>query len=134
MKTYDPTQVQINIGTLTLTGVADGTFVKISRNTAERYKKKVGAKGEVSRSRVTDKSGTVEVTLKHTSPSNYKLYFLDKLPKTFPVSIIETGSSKFVASATEAWIEKIPQPEFGVEESNAVWVFGCSDLDYGQID
>jgi Bacteriophage KPP10, Structural protein ORF10 len=133
MRTYDPTEVQINIGTLTLTGVADGTFIKISRNTAERYKRKVGAKGEVSRSRVSDKSGTIEVTLKHTSPSNQNLYMIDKNPAAFPVTIIESGSSKFVASATEAWVEKIPNPEFGAEESNAVWVFGCSDLDYGQI-
>ncbi len=133
MRTYDPTEVQINIGNLTLTGVADGTFIKIARTTAERYKKKVGAKGEVSRSRVSDKSGTIEVTLKHTSPSNQKLYMQDKIPATFPITIIENGSSKFVASATEAWIEKIPAPEFGAEESNAVWVFGCADLDYGQI-
>jgi hypothetical protein len=133
MRTYDPTEVQINIGTLTLTGVADGTFVKISRNTAERYKKKVGAKGEVSRSRVTDKSGTIEVTLKHTSPSNNKLYVLDKSPLTFPVNIIENASSKFIATSTEAWIEKIPEPEFAAEESNAVWVFGCADLDYVQL-
>jgi len=133
MKTYDPTEVQINLGPLTLTGFADGTFIKVARNTTERYKKKVGAKGEVSRSRVTDNSGTVEVTLKHTSPSNGKMYALDRSPATFPLTIIENGEAKFVAASTEAWIEKLPDPEFGEEEGNAVWVIGCADLNYGQI-
>jgi hypothetical protein len=133
MQTYDPTEVQINLGPLTLTGFADGTFIKIARTTSERYKKKVGAKGEVSRSRVSDKSGTVEVTLKHTSPSNTKLYTLDQNPATFPVTVIENGESKFVASATEVWVEKTPDPEFGADESNAVWVIGCADLNFSQI-
>ncbi len=130
MKTYDPTEVQVNLGTLTLTGFADGTFVKIARNTAERYKRKVGAKGEISRSKVVDNSGTIEVTLKHTSPNNSQLYVLDKSPATFPVSVIENGETKFVASATEAWIEKTPDPEFAEEESNSVWVMGCADLSF----
>lgn len=133
MKTYDPTEVQINIGTLTLTGFAEGTFIKITRSTTERYKKKVGAKGEVSRSKVSDNSGTIEVTLKHTSPSNLQLYMMDKIPAAFPITVIENGETKFVANTTEAWIEKLPDPEFSNEESNAVWVFGCADLIYGQV-
>jgi len=133
MKTYDPTEVQINVGTLTLTGFAEGTFITITRNTTERYKKKVGAKGEVSRSKVSDNSGTIEVTLKHTSPSNLQLYILDQIPATFPITVIENGETKFVASATEAWIEKLPDPEFSADESNPVWIFGCADLNYGQI-
>lgn len=133
MRTYDPTEVQINIGTLTLTGFADGSFIKISRNTPERYKTKVGAKGEVSRARVSDKSGKIEVTLKHTSPSNTKLYILDKNPATFPVTVIENGASKFIASSTEAWVEKTPEPDFSADETNSVWTFGCADLNFVQI-
>ena len=133
MKTYDPTEVQVNIGPLTLTGFAEGTFVKIARSTSERYKKKVGARGEVSRTRVTDNTGTIEITLKHTSPNNARLYTLDKNPATFPVTVIENGETKFVASATEAWIEKTPDPEFGEDEASVTWVFGCADLNFGQI-
>jgi hypothetical protein len=133
MRTYDPTEVQVNLGPLTLTGFADGTFVKVAKTTAETYKKKVGAKGEVSRTKVTDKSGTITVTLMHTSPSNTKLYLLEKNPVTFPVTILENGESKFIATATEAWIEKTPNPEFGAEEGKAEWTIGCADLNFGQI-
>lgn len=133
MRTYDPTEVQVNLGTLTITGFADGTFVKVARTTSERYKKKIGAQGEVSRSKVADKSGTISITLKHTSPSNSKLYLLDKSPATFPITVIENGEAKFVASATEAWIEKTPDPEFGADEANVEWTIGCADLDFGQI-
>ena len=133
MKTYDPTEVQVNVGALTLTGFASDTFVEISRKTTERYKTKVGAQGEVSRSKVSDKSGTIQVTLKHTSPCNAKLYQMDKLPTTFPITVIENGESKFMAVSSVAWIEKTPDPKFGVEEGDAVWVFACADLNYNQI-
>lgn len=133
MRTYDPMEVQVNIGTLTLTGFADGTFVKVNRSKAERYTKHVGAKGEVSRARVVDNSGTIEVTLKHTSPSNSQLYTLENNPATFPVSIIENGEQKFIATATEAWIEKTPSPEFGADEGKATWTFGCADLNFGLL-
>ncbi len=129
----DPTEVQINVGTLTLTGFADGSFIKLSRNTPELYKRKVGAKGEVSRSRVVDKSGTIEVTLKHTSPNNSQLYALAQNPATFPVTVLENGEAKFSATSTEAWIEKTPDPEFGEEEGNAAWTLGCADLTFAQI-
>ena len=133
MKTYDPTEVQVNVGTLTLTGFAEGSFIKVAKTTPELFKKKVGAKGEVSRSRVVDKSGTIEVTLKHTSPVNSKLYAIAQNPATFPVSVIENAENKFAAAATEAWIEKMPSPEFSAEEPSAVWTIGCADLNFGQV-
>ncbi len=133
MRTYDPTEVQINLGPLTLSGFADGSFIKINRSKQERYIKKVGTKGEVSRSKVVDNSGSITVTLKHTSPSNAKLYLLENSPATFPVTVIENGDTKFVATVTEAWIEKTPNPDFGAEDGNSEWTIGCADLTFGQI-
>lgn len=133
MRTYDPTEVQINLGPLTISGFADGSFIKITRSKQDRYSVKVGTKGEVSRSKVTDNSGTITISLKHTSPCNAKLYLLEKSPATFPVTVIENGDTKFVATVTEAWIAKTPEPDFGAEDGKSDWTIGCADLTFAQI-
>ena len=126
--TYDPMAVNVNFGGLTMTGFASGTMVSVKRTTPERFKKTVGAKGEVSRTKVTDNSGTIEITLKHTSPCNRKMY--QKIGDLiYPITVKESKGGKILAKATHSWIEKPPEESLGQEEGNCVWVIGCEILD-----
>ena len=70
--TYDPLLVGMTFGGVPIVGIADGTFIKVSRN-EDDWKDYAGTEGEVVWARQHDKRGTVTFTLKNTSPSNEDL-------------------------------------------------------------
>src|SRR6056297_3124698 len=69
IRTYAADQVRIVVGGVPISGLADGTFVSISRD-EQAYNKTTGADGTTSRSRTGNRAGTIAITLQQTSPSN----------------------------------------------------------------
>ncbi len=123
-KTYDPGVVVITFGPWVITGYADGTFVKASRN-EDTFKVYVGADGSPSRSRSRNKSGTIEVTLAQTSPSNDALASAaaaDELLGTgiYPAMVKDLNGTTLV-SAAEAWVRKPADVEEGKEVAGRPW-------------
>lgn len=131
--TYDPNQVSLNIGGITITGFMDGSFITVKRSDNELYKKHVGAKGEVSRAKNNNTSGEIAFTLKSTSPSNKMLDLLKNSPITIPAMVKNNSDSKFLAIGADCWIGTDPDREFATEESGIEWVIAASDLNKSHI-
>lgn len=123
-KTYDPGRVVVQYGPFLITGFADGTFVKASRN-EDTFKLYVGADGTPARARSRNKSGSVELTLSQTSPSNDALssaHLADELlgAGVYPLMIKDLNGTTLVAAA-EAWVSKPSDVEDGKEVSPRTW-------------
>ena len=133
IKTDAPDKVSVVFGGAILTGYAEDSFVKIEVN-SDAFTTHVGADGEVSRTRNTDKSGKVTVTLKQTSDSNDILsgfYTADiaTLQGYLPI-IVKDNVGRTLAAGSSAWISKLPESEFGKEIGDREWVLDVADLQY----
>jgi len=130
--TYAPREISITVAGTIITGYAEGTFVTVER-TSDAFSMKAGADGLISRTHSADRSGTIVLTLKQTSPSNDLLSALQKadeltLNAKFPVSVRDSnGTSLHVAG--DAWVMKVAQAEYSNEETDREWTIGCSDLE-----
>ena len=129
---YDPERFILKWGPIVPTGYASGSMMLVEPDDPKRYKRNIGAKGEVSRSRVPNRSTTVKIRLKHTSPSNRDLYLGMATGIKRPLSIVEIEGGAFVYSAAEAWIEEPPKPDIGAEEGVNEFMFGTGPAQYGQ--
>ncbi len=130
-KTYDPGLVVVQFGPYIMTGFQDGTFVKAARN-EDTFKVYVGADGTPARSRSRNKSGTIEVTLAQTSPSNDMLasaHSADELlgAGMYPLTIKDLNGTTLVAAA-EAWVRKPADVEEGKEISPRAWTLETGAL------
>jgi hypothetical protein len=131
-KTYAAGEVQVIVGTRALRGKAKGSFVKIAR-AEDTFKKRVGSDGEVTRSATSDRSGTIEITLEQTSEDNAYLQGLmnaDENSKNgiVPSKVIDKLGT-YVAVATESWIRKPADVDFGDEAKERTWIIECASLD-----
>ncbi len=127
-QTYDPDRVRLNAGALSITGFADGTFIKVTRTQPKNFTKKAGAHGTVARNKTTDRTGIIEFVLQKESPVNAQLQNLANSDASFPSSVIDGSSQKELSVASDSWIEEPPQPEYPVEDPTRTWMIGCADL------
>jgi hypothetical protein len=123
--TYDPKQVTVIVGGKIMSGFADGTFVKISRN-EQAFNLKVGVDGEGTRAKSNNKSGKVEITLMNSSSSNDDLSGFaaaDELSNTGVVPmLVKDASGSTICTAGTSWVQKYPDTEFTKEASTRTWV------------
>lgn len=131
--TYDPDKFIIKWGPTTLKAFAPGDIVIITRLERKRFKTNVGAKGEVSRSRVRNDATNVKVRLKHTSPSVRELYLGSKLGVKLPFTVTEIEGGAFFYIAPESWIEEEPDPTIAAEEGVMEFMFGTGPAQFGQL-
>lgn len=132
--TYDPSAVIIIFAGNRILGYADGTFVKVSRN-SETFKLYKGTSGEGARAKSLDKSATVTLTLMHTSPSNDILAAnaaLDEAASSGVTALlIKDLSGRTIHQAQEAWVKKPADSEFGKEIATREWTIECNDISMG---
>ena len=131
VRTYDPKKIVLTVGGFPIGGFADGTFVKISRS-EDSFKTSVGADGDTTRVKSTNKSGEIVITLDMSSPSNDildSMVFQDELVGlgVKPVLIKDLGSASTYATAS-AWVKKPADVEFGKDVSTREWTLSCADL------
>lgn len=131
-KTYSPADVQVSIAGNPLQMFADGTFINITPD-EDLFTKVTGADGITSRSKSSNRSFRVEVTLQQTSPSNDILSnyaALDEISNggVFPIQI-KDNLGRTLFSAPEAWVARFPDQEFSKEISNRGWM-----IDTGRAD
>ncbi|HKL77616.1 MAG TPA: phage protein [Gammaproteobacteria bacterium] len=130
--TYAAESVRIIVGGVPISGLADGTFVSISRD-EQAYNKTTGADGTTSRSRTGNRAGTIAITLQQTSPSNDTLsgfMLADEASDqgVVPVLIKDT-SGRTLHYANSAWVQQKPDEEFGKEISDREWTLDCARID-----
>jgi len=123
--TFDPATVIVSIGGTPMSGLADGTFVIVSRD-EDIFSKVSGADGEVSRAKSNNRSGSLTLTLMQTSMSNDVLSaiaVLDEISNTgiVPVFVKEIGTST-ILMAGEGWVKKMPDVSYSKEIENREWV------------
>lgn len=133
IKTYAPDKVTVVFDGAILTGYAEDSFIKIEMST-EAFTMHVGGDGEVSRTRNVDRTGKVTVKLKQTSDSNDILsafYTADitSLQGYLPV-IVKDNAGRTLAAGSSAWIQKLPDTEFGKEIGEREWIIDVADLNY----
>lgn len=131
LKTYDPGQLGIIVGGKIISGFADGSMVKISRN-EQAYMLKVGADGEGTRVRSRNKSGKIEITLMQSSDANdiFSAYAIsDEATNSGAVPVlIRDGSGRTLVDAATAWVQKLPDSEFAKDAKERVWILETDEV------
>jgi len=129
--TFDPKQVSVSLGGVSLHGFVPGTFIDIAYN-ADDAATVVGADGEVTRVLISDDSATMTVTLQAQSESNAFLAALrarDKLSGDGIVQCqVKDGMNSEVFSAM-AWVQAPPGVGYagGGESPERAWVIGLGE-------
>jgi hypothetical protein len=132
VRTYDPKQVVITIGGVPMSGFADGTFLEVQRED-DGYTKVVGADGYTTRTRSNNRSGSITLTLKQSSPSNDVLSgfaILDEATNTAVLPIfIKDLSGNSVFFSAQGWVKKFANSTYGKDLDNREWTIDCADFD-----
>ena len=129
VRTFDPKQVVITFGALSISGYAEGTFVSVNRS-GDAFAKSKGAGGDVERVNRNQGDFEVTVTLQQTSPTNAELSAIlasDQVTNggVFELTIKDMlGQTLFFAP--QAWIRKDPEWEDGDDLNSRAWVFDTS--------
>lgn len=128
---YSPSDVTVTIaGLYSVTGFAEGTFVRISKDTHHMSTIR-SMDGSMSRCKSPDKGWRVEITLAQSSGANDVFSTFWNVDKTtgmgkFPIFINDgTGSTMFMAAT--AWVEELPDVVFSNQMETRTWVFGATD-------
>ena len=116
VKTYNPKEVNIAIGTHIVTGYAEDSFVSIEPS---------GDDGEVTRSISPDRTFAVKVTLDQMSESNsyfQEMYNRDQQTGDAIESLmIQDMKGGMLFSADEAWVPKPATRGFGKAAGTREW-------------
>jgi hypothetical protein len=133
MKSFNPLQVSVIVGTKALTGWAKGTFINASMD-EDAFTKKVGTDGEVTRSKSNNNTGSIIITLDQASASNDYLSGLALLDRAsgggaVPVLIRDANGTTLI-SAESAWVKKMPDVEISNESLDREWILDCGSLEY----
>jgi Protein of unknown function (DUF3277) len=131
-KTLDPGQIVIAWGPHIVSGYADGSFVKASRD-ADAFSKSVGADGSAVRIRSRNKAGSVEITVQQTSATNdffaAKALEDELLGTAVMPLIVKDLAGRTVVVAAESWIRKSPDVEESKDMTDRTWILDTGDLE-----
>jgi hypothetical protein len=130
VRTYDCKKVLISLGSHTVTGYSDGSFVTIEAG-GDGITKKVGCDGEVARSIDPDWTAKVTINLLLPSPTvawAQARYVQDRDSGEgmFPI-LIKDLKGGLVFSAEDAWIVKPPTREFGKDMPDREIEIDCGE-------
>jgi hypothetical protein len=132
IKTYAPGQTILSIGGNLISGFMDGTFITVERE-VDAYTKVTGADGEVSRTRNANRSGSLTMTLKQTSNSNYVMGGIAALDETADGGIVDVliqDNLGNVSFAGQGWVRKQPNQELAAEQTGREWIMDLSRVDF----
>jgi hypothetical protein len=132
MKNYDPKNISVVVGIHAVGGISDGTFVTVEMD-EDAFSKKVGADGEVTRSKSNNYSGKITITLQQASASNdffSSLAILDRASGAGVVPItLRDANGTTICFAESGWAQKFANVEFGPESGDREWVFDCASIE-----
>lgn len=133
---YDLDNVSLNVFGIDVTGgYGSGGSISIKRN-KELFMNTAGRAGDIVRSKITDESATIEITVLQTSEVNSRLSAVQALDRfatngagvgVFMCRDRTNGDEYF---AEKCWINKLPDVEFNEEQSDRVWQLYCEKLEY----
>ena len=127
MNTYNPKDIIIVVGGRAITGVADESFVAAEK-TEDGFTEYIGAKGEVSIAENANETGTIRITLAHTSPSISYLNSLANRKAVVPANIIDMNTNGVRAGGTRCIVRKPATAEWGKEVGNREFEIFVADF------
>ena len=119
LKTYDIKDVNLIIDGKVITGLGEGTPIQAEKN-EDNFTTQVGAKGETTFSETHDKTGTITVSVKNTSPSYpYLVELANRRGENAVISaeIVDLNTNAVEAGGNEARVLKPADMELGNEET-----------------
>ncbi|WP_301171031.1 phage structural protein [Brevibacillus nitrificans] len=125
--TYDPKDVAVIVDGTYLTGFSED-MVEIEK-TENNFEAKVGAQGDVVRTKVNNPLGTIKVTLLPSSPQVAYLDLLANTGRLVPVTVIYAGTPKETTTVTEAYVNKPATRTYGNEAADREYEIQCLDLE-----
>lgn len=131
VNTYSAAKVDVIVAGVPLHGFSEDSVVTVAY-ASDQFTFVTGADGETGRSFNPDRSGTITISLMSYSDSNDFLSALaiadaQSLTGTFPV-LVKDGNGTSIASSATAWVQKVPDAEFGREITTREWVLQCAEL------
>jgi hypothetical protein len=133
-KTHNSNEISVSFANLSLdSGRADGDFVTTEFN-SELYTSKVGADGELTRSKTNDFSAKITIKLMSTSQGHKILLGLYNAARAEPNGgdlapfQLRDRNGGLVEHAETAWIEKAPANAFGKEVGEREWILATDAL------
>ncbi len=134
LKTYTSDEVVASLGGIPLnTGRAEGVFIKIKPK-SPAFTTKVGADGEVARSRSNDRRHEIEISMMQTSDANILLSALHQLDLNAPNGagvagiLIQDMSGTSLHTAAECWIIESPEVQYGPEVEMRTWKLEAANM------
>lgn len=130
-KTFDPAQISVVFGTSAIIGFAEDTMINIETEDTQ-YNDNTDIYGNVTRYKVNRNTAKITITLTESSSSNDLLSNYVELDRvndagSFPVMIKDpNGTSLF--SSTSAYVEQVPQVEFGAEAKTREWAIKATNV------
>ncbi len=135
MKTYASNQVLIALGSHSVSGYADDSFITIEPN-GDGIMKKVGCDGEIARAVSPDKSYKVKIAVLQTSETNSYLqdqYNRDMVSGDGDFSIlIKDLKGGTLFSADSAWVTKPASRVFGKDTNNREWEIDTGEATFSE--
>lgn len=124
IKTYNPKEVTMALGSHIVSGYADDSFLTIDPS-GDGITKKVGCDGEIVRSVSPDDTYVIKITVLQTSDTNSFLEQRAALDRKtgdgmFPV-LIKDLKGGMVFSSDAAWPIRSASRQFGRESNNREW-------------
>lgn len=133
VRTYDPAFVSMFYGEIEMQGFAQDAAISVEHD-EDDWSLVVGVDGEGTRSKTSNASATITVSLMQSSPVNDLLSAARILDNTTPggtggkALLIKDNSGTTIFSAETAWIQKAPTAELSREATTREWVFRTDNL------
>lgn len=134
MKIYNADEITVVFGPVIISsGFADGTFVEIEQE-SDDFTDVVGAAGEVTRNKTSDRRATVTLTLMQTADANDALSVINNLDRNTDGAagvnplVIRDRNGRALYEAEQAWIQAPPTATFDREATERAWVIRCANL------
>lgn len=134
VKTYNPADVQVNIGGRIITGYEAGTFIQLERS-VNNYDWSIGPDGvDGIRTKRNDRSALLTVTLRQSSVGNLVLANLANRDEVsadgvVPVQITELKTNTRFVTA-KGWIEKPPGVGYADNPQPRAWQIRLSEVPF----
>lgn len=136
LKIFDLNRLTIVVAGIPISGgYGDADVIKIERS-GPLFTTKMGADGDVTRSKSFNKHAKITLYLMQSSTANALLsaqanldFASDNGAGVGPLAIADLGGATLYA-APKSWIAEAPSPTFSREAEVREWIVECSDLSW----
>lgn len=125
---YDPLKVSLLIAGYTISGYADGTFIDVEPINSNLYTSQIGINGETNWTETVDQRHKINISLMPSSPSNFILDSISKIPFSFPVLLVNTSDGEYTGGGIDSRILQKPKISFANKIESYKWTIQINDF------